>query len=255
MRLLTLEMEKLGTEVRAAMESPNTTISSASQAITETSEPAEAAEIIRQLEEELWEKEKCAKRFMDEMTSQIMELKNIIQEKNKIISELRKKLNGHEYNEIEDGLKNANRVTNWSLTRTVGVDSSRFDFLRILGIGGFGRVFLAQKKGGADDGRFYAMKVIKKTAIIKNNSSKYVMAERRVLEAVRHHPFLTTLHYAFQSDSKLYLALEFRGFGESNCQNFFFIMLVYMPLKYNKIFSCIHCLLCLWQPLRLDVFL
>lgn len=31
-------------------------------------------------------------------------------------------------------------------------------------------------------------------------------------------------------------------------------MLVYMPLKYDKIFSCIHCLLCLWQLLRLDVF-
>ena len=35
----------------------------------------------------------------------------------------------------------------------------------------------------------------------------------------------------------------------------FFIMLVYMPLKYDKDFSCIHCLLCLWQSLRLDVFL
>ena len=37
--------------------------------------------------------------------------------------------------------------------------------------------------------------------------------------------------------------------------NIFFIMMVYMPLKYDKIFSYIHCLLCLWQPLRLDVFL
>ena len=31
-------------------------------------------------------------------------------------------------------------------------------------------------------------------------------------------------------------------------------MLVYIPLKYDKIFCCIHCLLFLWQPLRLDVF-
>ena len=37
--------------------------------------------------------------------------------------------------------------------------------------------------------------------------------------------------------------------------NFFFIILVYMPLKYDKIFSYIHYSLCLWQPLRLDVFL
>ena len=30
-----------------------------------------------------------------------------------------------------------------------------------------------------------------------------------------------------------------------------FILYYYMPLKYDKIFSCIHCLLCLRQPLRL----
>ena len=36
--------------------------------------------------------------------------------------------------------------------------------------------------------------------------------------------------------------------------NFFFIMLVYMHLKYDKIFSCIHYLLCLWQLIRLNVF-
>ena len=29
----------------------------------------------------------------------------------------------------------------------------------------------------------------------------------------------------------------FRGFGESYCQTNFFIMLVYMPLKYDKIFT------------------
>ena len=42
---------------------------------------------------------------------------------------------------------------------------------------------------------------------------------------------------------------------ESPIVKYFFIMLVYMPLKYDKIFGCIHCLLCLWQPLRLNVFL
>ena len=42
---------------------------------------------------------------------------------------------------------------------------------------------------------------------------------------------------------------------ESPIVNFFFIMLINMPLKYDKIFSYIHCLLCLWQPLRIEVFL
>ena len=50
---------------------------------------------------------------------------------------------------------------------------------------------------------------------------------------------------------------EFFNFSglESPIVKFFFIMLIYMPLKYDKSFGCIHCLLCLWQPLRLDVFL
>ena len=50
------------------------------------------------------------------------------------------------------------------------------------------------------------------------------------------------------------LIIKFRGSGVSDCQNFFFIVLVYMPLKYDEIFSYIHCLLCLWWSLRFDVF-
>lgn len=37
-----------------------------------------------------------------------------------------------------------------------------------------------------------------------------------------------------------------RRFGESNCHFFFCIMSVYIPWKYDTIFSCIYCLLCLW---------
>jgi hypothetical protein len=39
---------------------------------------------------------------------------------------------------------------------------------------------------------------------------------------------------------------KFRWFGVSDCQNFFFFVLVYMPLKSDKILCYIHCLLCLW---------
>lgn len=41
---------------------------------------------------------------------------------------------------------------------------------------------------------------------------------------------------------------KFRSSGVFNCQ-FFLIIMVHMPLKYDNIFSC------RWQPLRLDVFL
>jgi serine/threonine protein kinase len=213
-----LETAQLGTETTAATEifttTPSTTTSSASQASTRTQklhnlslEPAEAADRIEKLEDELWEK-KDIEKIMDEMTSQLMQFRKNIQAKNKIISEL-KKLDVQKHDNIKDGLENAAKITNKSLTMGGGVDASQFDFLRILGIGGFGTVFLVQKRGGADDGRFYAMKVLKKASIIEEDVSQYIMTERRVLEVVRQHPFLTNLHYAFQTDSKLYLALDY----------------------------------------------
>jgi uncharacterized coiled-coil protein SlyX len=53
---------------------------------------ASAADTIRELEDELWEREKCVKRIMEEIDSQLTEFRKVIQAKNKIISELEKKL-------------------------------------------------------------------------------------------------------------------------------------------------------------------
>lgn len=67
-------------------------------------------------------------------------------------------------------------------------------------------MFLVRKKGGSDHGRLYAMKVLKKASIVqKRKTAEHTMTERQVLEAVRDHPFLITLHYAFQTDAKLHL--------------------------------------------------
>jgi hypothetical protein len=51
---------------------------------------ASAADTIRELEDELWEREKRVKRIMEEMDSQLTEFKKVIHAKNKIISELEK---------------------------------------------------------------------------------------------------------------------------------------------------------------------
>jgi ribosomal protein S6 kinase alpha-5 len=69
-------------------------------------------------------------------------------------------------------------------------------------------VFLVRKRGGVDDGRLYAMKVLTKASIIqKKKTTEHTKTERQVLEAVRQSPFLVTLHYAFQTDAKLHLIL------------------------------------------------
>jgi len=75
-------------------------------------------------------------------------------------------------------------------------------------VAAYGKVFLVRKKGGVDDGRLYAMKVLKKASIVqKKKTTEHTKTERQVLEAVRQSPFLVTLHYAFQTDAKLHLIL------------------------------------------------
>lgn len=72
----------------------------------------------------------------------------------------------------------------------------------------YGKVFLVRKVSGHDAGKLYAMKVLKKAAIVqKAKSTEHARAERHVLEQVRQSPFLVTLHYAFQTEAKLHLIL------------------------------------------------
>lgn len=75
-------------------------------------------------------------------------------------------------------------------------------------VSAYGKVFLVRKKTNQDAGRLYAMKVLKKASIVqKKKMTEHTKTERQVLEAVRDHPFLVTLHYAFQTDAKLHLIL------------------------------------------------
>lgn len=72
----------------------------------------------------------------------------------------------------------------------------------------YGKVFLVRKIDGHNAGKLYAMKVLKKATIVqKSKTAEHTMTERQVLEHVRRCPFLVTLHYAFQTDSKLHLIL------------------------------------------------
>ena len=69
-------------------------------------------------------------------------------------------------------------------------------------------MFLARKRGGADAGRLYAMKVLKKATIVqKRKTTEHTKTEREVLQTIRQSPFLVTMHYAFQTESKLHIVL------------------------------------------------
>ncbi|XP_014288774.1 ribosomal protein S6 kinase 2 beta isoform X1 [Halyomorpha halys] len=91
-------------------------------------------------------------------------------------------------------------------------DPSQFELLKVLGQGSFGKVFLVRKVVGADSGTLYAMKVLKK-ATLKVRDRMRTKMERNILVDVRH-PFIVRLHYAFQTEGKLYLILDFLRGGD-----------------------------------------
>ncbi|XP_072495390.1 ribosomal protein S6 kinase beta-2 isoform X1 [Notamacropus eugenii] len=89
-----------------------------------------------------------------------------------------------------------------------------FELLRVLGKGGYGKVFQVRKVQGTNSGKIFAMKVLRKAKIMRNaKDTAHTRAERSILEAVRH-PFIVELVYAFQTGGKLYLILECLSGGE-----------------------------------------
>jgi hypothetical protein len=68
---------------------------------------------------------------------------------------------------------------------------------------GSATVYMVKKRGGVDDGSFYAMKIVRKDFVIKHNSYEYVMQERDVLKKAIGAPFLMGLKYAFETKGGL----------------------------------------------------
>jgi serine/threonine protein kinase len=85
-----------------------------------------------------------------------------------------------------------------------------FELVRVIGKGSFGKVTLVRKK---NDQKLYAMKVLSKPNIIKRKQVEHTKTERRVLGTINH-PFIVRLHYAFQTEEKLYFVLDYAAGGE-----------------------------------------
>ncbi|CAB4068705.1 RPS6KA [Lepeophtheirus salmonis] len=91
-------------------------------------------------------------------------------------------------------------------------NSSQFELLQVLGQGSFGKVFLVRKIEGKDSGTLYAMKVLKK-ATLRFRDRVRTKKERDILAEIEH-PFMVKLYYAFQTEGKLYLILDFLRGGD-----------------------------------------
>uniref|UniRef100_A0A4W5KFI5 3-phosphoinositide-dependent protein kinase 1 n=1 Tax=Hucho hucho TaxID=62062 RepID=A0A4W5KFI5_9TELE len=85
-----------------------------------------------------------------------------------------------------------------------------FKFGKILGEGSFSTVVLARERATAKE---YAIKILEKRHIMKENKAQYVKRERDVMSNLDH-PFFVKLYFTFQDDEKLYFGLSYAKNGE-----------------------------------------
>ncbi|KAL4450299.1 hypothetical protein ABPG74_009005 [Tetrahymena malaccensis] len=103
---------------------------------------------------------------------------------------------------------NVDTIDNTFQYREVGLES--FHLIRCIGLGGFSRVYLVQKK---DTGKMFALKLIDKKFIIENKKEVIVQNERNIMASIAH-PFLLKLEYSFESKSYLGFCMEYCAGGE-----------------------------------------
>ncbi|KAK2634157.1 hypothetical protein Ddye_028949 [Dipteronia dyeriana] len=85
-----------------------------------------------------------------------------------------------------------------------------FELGKIYGVGSYSKVVRAKKK---DSGTVYALKIMDKKFITKENKTAYVKLERIVLDQLDH-PGVVRLFFTFQDTFSLYMALESCEGGE-----------------------------------------
>lgn len=73
------------------------------------------------------------------------------------------------------------------------VTLASFHFIKVIGRGSFGKVFLVKKK---DSGQYFAMKSLRKDVIIDYDQVESTKLEKDIL-LMADHPFLVGMHYVF----------------------------------------------------------
>eukprot|EP01017_Pseudomicrothorax_dubius_P046712 TRINITY_DN8272_c0_g1_i3.p1 TRINITY_DN8272_c0_g1~~TRINITY_DN8272_c0_g1_i3.p1 ORF type:complete len:311 (-),score=93.38 TRINITY_DN8272_c0_g1_i3:220-1152(-) len=89
---------------------------------------------------------------------------------------------------------------------------SDFEVYTTLGTGTFGRVRQVRLKEDYNGG-VYALKMLKKTEIVRQNQVDHIKSEKRILQEVSH-PFLVNLRADFQDERYVYMLFDYVGGGE-----------------------------------------
>ncbi|OHS95634.1 AGC family protein kinase [Tritrichomonas foetus] len=93
---------------------------------------------------------------------------------------------------------------------SITLTMNSFDILSVIGRGFYGKVMLVRMK---NTGMLYAIKTVHKSRLISSQKVHTIFNERNIL-VKSNHPFIVDLVYAFQTDTKFYLVLEYIPGGE-----------------------------------------
>ncbi|KAI6089083.1 kinase-like protein [Hypoxylon rubiginosum] len=113
-----------------------------------------------------------------------------------------------EYNQMWKDYKGRERAH--LRKRRVRLRHGDFQILTQVGQGGYGQVFLAQKK---DTKEVCALKVMSKKLLFKLDEVRHVLTERDILTTANS-DWLVRLLYSFQDDKSIYLAMEYVPGGD-----------------------------------------
>ncbi|XP_075084110.1 3-phosphoinositide-dependent protein kinase 2 isoform X1 [Nicotiana tabacum] len=112
---------------------------------------------------------------------------------------------------IQNNAPNAQRSKSFAFRAPqVNFTIQDFELGKIYGVGSYSKVVRAKKK---DTGNVYALKIMDKKFITKENKTAYVKLERIVLDQLDH-PGIVRLFFTFQDTFSLYMGLESCEGGE-----------------------------------------
>lgn len=134
-----------------------------------------------------------------------------------------------------------------------GLKLSDFEVRGTLGTGTFGKVLLVRHRSSAANPtkqNHFAMKVLRKTEIVRLRQVEHVNAERYILSRV-HHPFVVDLFATFQDSLNVYMLMSYVPGGElfthlRRAQRFtpdvtrFYLATIILALKYLHSFNVIY---------------
>ncbi|KAL6068243.1 Serine/threonine-protein kinase greatwall [Balamuthia mandrillaris] len=113
---------------------------------------------------------------------------------------------GHHYADSQDSLNDGTNSQDGPMRPSI----KAFEIVKPISRGSFGQVVLGRKKSTGD---LYAIKVLKKEAVVQKNQKDYIMNERNILAYIDN-PFVVKLYYSFQSRNNLYLVMEYLPGGD-----------------------------------------